>query len=125
MYNNGIHYWTIMLNYKNGIGGVYMLMNVSVLLLIISVLFKVFKPKKRNCLYGYRTTLSKSSQKMWDEAQRYSSTILIIVSCILLVLGLLLKNLTFQYDIEVNLVLILTGLASIFIFTEKHLKGVI
>lgn len=38
-----------------------MLMENSILLLVISILFKIFKPKKRNAWYGYRTRLSKLS----------------------------------------------------------------
>ncbi|WP_159426717.1 hypothetical protein [Clostridium mediterraneense] len=45
-----------------------MLMEISILLLIISVLFKVSRPKKRNVWYGYRTQSSKLSQSNWDEA---------------------------------------------------------
>ena len=69
-----------------------MLMENSILLLVISILFKVFKPKKRNFWYGYRTRLSKLSQSNWDEAQKYSSTIFIIVSSVLFVLGILFSG---------------------------------
>ena len=104
-------------------GGVFsMLMESSILLFIVSVLFKLFKPKKRNFLYGYRTRLSKLSQYNWDEAQRYSSTILIIVSIILFVFAIIFRFIRFPYELVVTLVLILGGLTSVFICTEKHLK---
>ncbi|MBS4958593.1 MAG: SdpI family protein [Clostridium sp.] len=99
-----------------------MLIMSSILLFVVSVFFKLFKPKKINFLYGYRTRLSKASQFNWDEAQRYSSTILIILSIILFVFGIMFRFITFQYEILISLVLILGGLTSIFIFTEKHLK---
>ena len=100
-----------------------MLMETSIILFIVSVLFKLFKPRKRNFLYGYRTRLSKSSQFNWDEAQRYSSTIFIIVSIILLVFAIIFRFIRFPYELLVTLVLILGGLTSIFICTEQHLKN--
>lgn len=99
-----------------------MLLDTSILLFIVSVLFKLFKPKKINFLYGYRTRLSKSSQSSWDEAQRYSSTIFIIVSIILFALAIIFKFVVFPYELLVSLVLILGGLTSIVIFTERHLR---
>ena len=98
-----------------------MLMETSILLLVVSSLFKLFKPPKRNFWYGYRTRLSRLSQSNWDEAQRYSSTIFIIVSSILLIFGILFKVIVFKYELVVSLVLILGGLTTIFIVTEKHL----
>lgn len=100
-----------------------MLMETSIILLI-SVLFKLFKPKKINCLYGYRSTLSKSSQFNWDEAQRYSSTILILVSIILLSFAIIFRLIKFPYESSVMLVLIIGSLTSIFICTEQHLKKI-
>ena len=100
-----------------------MLMENLILLLVISILFKIFKPKKRNAWYGYRTRLSKLSQSNWDEAQKYSSTIFIIVSSVLFVLGILFKVIAFKYELVVTNILILGGLTSIFIFTEKHLMN--
>lgn len=99
-----------------------MLMETSIILFIVSVLFKLFKPRKRNSLYGYRTRLSKSSQFNWDEAQSYSSTILIIVSIMLFVFAIIFRFIRFPYELVVTLVLILGGLTSIFICTEQHLK---
>ena len=108
---------------KNTDGGVLnMLMETSIILFIVSVLFKLFKPRKRNSLYGYRTRLSKSSQFNWDEAQSYSSTILIIVSIMLFVFAIIFRFIRFPYELVVTLVLILGGLTSIFICTEQHLK---
>ena len=108
---------------KNTDGGVLnMLMETSIILFIVSVLFKLFKPRKRNSLYGYRTRLSKSSQFNWDEAQSYSSTIFIIVSIILFVFAIIFRFIRFPYELVVTLVLILGGLLSIFICTEQHLK---
>ena len=89
-----------------------MLMENSILLLVISILFKIFKPKKRNAWYGYRTRLSKLSQSNWDEAQKYSSTIFIIVSSVLFVLGILFKVIAFKYELVVTNILILGGLTS-------------
>ena len=108
---------------KNTDGGVLnMLMETSIILFIVSVLFKLFKPRKRNSLYGYRTRLSKSSQFNWDEAQSYSSTIFIIVSIILFVFAIIFRFIRFPYELVVTLVLILGGLISIFICTEQHLN---
>lgn len=43
------------------------------LFMAISVIFKLYPPKKINNFYGYRTTRSVKSQQAWDFAQRYSA----------------------------------------------------
>lgn len=108
---------------KNTNGGVFgMLMETSIILFIVSVLFKLFKPRKRNFFYGYRTRLSKSSQPNWDEAQRYSSTVFIVVSVILFGFAIIFRLIRFPYELLFTLILIFGGFAIIFICTEKHLK---
>lgn len=99
-----------------------MLMEISILLFIISILFNLFKPKKSNFLYGYRTRLSKQSQSNWDKAQRYSSKLLIMVSIVLFVLGLIFKFIIVPDELLFTSILILGGLISVFIFTERHLR---
>ncbi|MGL4847837.1 MAG: SdpI family protein [Clostridium sp.] len=99
-----------------------MLLEISIVFFIISVLFKIFRPTKRNFLYGYRTPLSKSSQLNWDEAQRYSSTIFIIVSIILFTFAIIFEFTKLPYEQLSTIMLIFGAIISIFIFTEQHLK---
>lgn len=41
----------------------------------LSILFKIYPPKKINSFYGYRTTKSMSSQELWDKANSIFSNI--------------------------------------------------
>lgn len=51
--------------------------------------FKLFRPKKINSIYGYRSRFSMKNQSTWDEAQRYSANIFIITGSILVLLGVM------------------------------------
>lgn len=44
----------------------------GILLIIMGIIMKFYPPKKINNYYGYRTELSKSSQRAWDLAQEHS-----------------------------------------------------
>lgn len=102
-----------------------MLIGISVLLFFCGILFKIFKPKKKNSFYGYRTRLSRLSQSNWDEAQRYSSTLFIIVSIVLFIIGLLFNYISIPYKDIVSDVIILCGAISVIFFTEMHLKKLV
>lgn len=49
-----------------------MVFATGVLLIILGIIMKFSPPKKINNYYGYRTELSKSSQRAWDLAQEHS-----------------------------------------------------
>ncbi|WP_421765086.1 SdpI family protein [Ekhidna sp.] len=55
---------------------------IGPLLLILSLLFKVFPPKKINWAYGYRTKRSMKSQEAWEASNRYSADLMMWVAII-------------------------------------------
>jgi uncharacterized membrane protein len=71
----------------------------SIILLTISIIFKVFNPKDINKFYGYRTFQSMSSKENWIYANKMSAnfsiftfTILLFVSIIGNIFGLVYEK---------------------------------
>ncbi len=57
-----------------------------IIVFIVALLFYLFKPKKINSLYGYRTKKSMKDKESWDFSQKYSSKIFLSFSILLLIL---------------------------------------
>jgi len=55
---------------------------IGPLLLVISLIYYFFPPKKINSLYGYRTPRSMKNLDNWNYANKYSSRGILIVSVI-------------------------------------------
>lgn len=97
---------------------------ISFALFTIALLFKLFQPKSRNAVYGYRTSTSLRSDEAWRKANKFSARILLILSIILIPLSVSFY-LIFPYK---NTSIILTSLfvlimpLLILILTENHLK---
>lgn len=47
--------------------------------LLIALVFRQFPPKKINNFYGYRTSRSMKNEDIWEEANRYSSNLLVLL----------------------------------------------
>lgn len=99
---------------------------VIIIILFVMTLFKIFPPKSINSAYGYRTANSMKSQAKWDFAQKYSSTL----SLILLFPSLILQ--AFLYYVygstsKINLVITFYWVLSFAIIiykTEKKTKKI-
>jgi len=94
----------------------------SIIILVISIIFNFFTPKKRNSLIGYRTFQSLKNQENWDYSNKIASKGLLIISTILFSISLygkyVLKN-----NLENIWLLILVFLISILIiFIEIRLR---
>ncbi len=63
---------------------------VSVILIIVGIIFKLFPPKKINSIYGYRTTFSMSRQDIWDYAQGLGALSFIYSGILIGIIGLTL-----------------------------------
>lgn len=103
-----------------------MLIFVSLFILLIGVLFKLFPPKKINGFYGYRTFSSMKDIKSWNYAQKIGAYSFIIIGLIYLVIGLLF--LLFNYsNNSIEMIIFLFGFCVMFITDEiivrKHIKG--
>lgn len=93
---------------------------------------KYYPPKKINALYGYRTTASMLNQQNWDEANRFSTGLMIKYAWILLACGIIITFVLMQFNMAenafvlANIGLMLTGAVIILVMmirrTERHLK---
>ena len=87
--------------------------------------FKLFRPKRINHIYGYRSKFSMKNQYTWDEAQRYSANIFIVTGLILILLGVM-QHLIFNESNTMNTIQgieLLSSVIIIYIICEKHLRS--
>jgi len=56
--------------------------------------------------YGYRTSLSTSSDRAWQLAQKHNAKMMLVYGLMMIMIGLLTKSLSQTNDIETALVLI-------------------
>lgn len=87
--------------------------------------FKLFRPKKINHIYGYRSRFSMINQDTWDEAQKYSANIFIKVGAILILLGFI-QHIIFKESELIDEILVIELISSvviIYIICQKHLKN--
>ena len=88
-------------------------------------LFKLFRPKKINHIYGYRSNFSMKNQSTWDVAQRYSANIFIICGLLLILLGAI-QHIIFNESNSMNNVQgieMISSVIVIYIICEKHLRS--
>lgn len=83
-----------------------------------------FPPKKINPIYGYRTNLSKKSQRNWDFAQRYSAKLMMISGLIQLLFSFSgwLYNPGLEYDLFIGMVLLLMTAITLLVLTQTELR---
>ena len=104
--------------------GMYLLL--SPLLLVLAIVFKVYSPPKINPYFGYRTKRSMKSQVAWDEANKFASTLLVLISIILNVLQLgLFLLLQREMAFLITGILILFGVMLIIPVKEIHLRKIL
>lgn len=89
------------------------------LMIIAGILIKLFPPKSINSMYGYRTRRSMTDHRLWNEANRYSASLMILSGLVIAGTGLLLRSnwIVFQ------LILLLAACVITFMLTEKRLKN--
>ena len=93
------------------------------LILIVSILFKIFPAKRINRSYGYRTKASMKNQETWDYANTLMNNILIGIGIIICLIQYLL---TFflphgELIVYVSIILVL-ALGAMFVIVENYLK---
>lgn len=104
----------------------YLLLHISLgpLLLLISILFRIFPPKSINFLYGYRTARSMKTQASWDAANKFGPNAMIIgaaITCLLqLVFGMMDLSITNYTIFSAGSMVIL--LVATIPLTEAYLK---
>ncbi len=99
---------------------------IGPLMLVISLIFLYFPPKKINLIYGYRTTLSMKNQDTWKEANKRSIHMMLLVSaltCTLQLIGIVF-NINQETTILYSIGFIVASLIIGVIVIEKKLKAI-
>ncbi|MBF45160.1 MAG: hypothetical protein CMD38_02520 [Flavobacteriales bacterium] len=99
---------------------------IGPLMLVISLIFFYFPPKKINLIYGHRTTLSMKNQDTWKEANKRSIHMMLLVSaltCILQLIGIFF-NINQETTILNATGFLVAGLIIGVIVIEKQLKAI-
>jgi len=96
---------------------------IGPLMLVLSLIFIKYPPKKPNSTYGYRTKRSMKSQEAWDFANQYSNQLLlkvaIITTIIQLITYLLLEP---SQSILLAATVLVIGVIAVLPMTENRLK---
>jgi len=96
---------------------------IGPLLLLLSIVFKLFPPKKINYLYGYRTKRSMKNQETWDEANKHSINLMIPIGIITTLLqGIFYFTLGPKYAVAIATAIMVVLLLITIPLTENHLK---
>lgn len=98
--------------------------SIVILSLLIMIFFYLFKPKKINSWYGYRTKKSVENQEQWNLAQKYSSTLSLLLLSILVFIQFIVYKILENDIVSGFLTTFLWILTFIVIIykTEKKLK---
>lgn len=98
-------------------------------LLLVGLILHKYYPKKINYFVGYRTTRSKKNIETWNEANSYSTKLLIKYSFLVLVVIILAVVFVGKFYnnlgavIMLSMILSLVSIIRMVILTEKHLKN--
>lgn len=100
---------------------------ISITAAIIFILFGFilmkYPPKSINKVYGYRTPLAMKNQDTWDEAQKHSGFIIMILGAFNGIIGVWSIALPMGINNEkVQTIILLVGVVIMMIFEEMHLK---
>jgi uncharacterized membrane protein len=95
---------------------------ICLIIVILSIIFKLFPPKNINDFYGYRTLKSKKNIKNWQIANTTFTLFFLCFSIFNLIISLI-NNFIFKYDFSICLlVLSATELITIIIIIENKIK---
>src|SRR5690625_2970070 len=105
-----------------------MLVICGLIFLLGGMIMKIWPPKEINMWYGYRTSLSTSSDRAWKLAQKHNAKMMLVFGFIMIMLGLITKSLPQNNDIKFVLVLIELVILLLFtvltmISTHQYLKN--
>lgn len=92
-------------------------------LLAVSLIMKLWPPKKINSFYGYRTPRSMKSKPAWDEANTYSAELMLWAGIsTLLVQAILFFTIGGHESLLISLGYYLVFIVISIFLTEKRLK---
>lgn len=99
-------------------------LNNNLLILAIAVLFRIFLPKRRMLLYGYRTRFSRLNNATWLEANKYFANLFLLVTFICYLLSIIFELTVSNHISEkLNPIIAITSIVLAVVLTEKHLKN--
>ena len=93
-----------------------------VFILIVSLIFVKFPPKKINYLYGYRTRRSMANPKIWKVANDYSAKMMVKITLISMIFPPFLYFLYPEKNLLITIIIHTVLLLSSLYFTEKFLN---
>ena len=99
---------------------------IGPLLLVISLIFFYFPPKKINLIYGHRTSMSMKNQDTWVEANKRSALMMLLVSvmiCIFQLIGIVFK-VNQEKTILYATIFLVAGLIIGLFIVEKQLRSI-
>ena len=105
---------------------IFLYLLIGPLMLVLSLIFFYFPPKKINHLYGHRTSMSMKNQDTWQEANKRSTHMMLLVSaltCIFQLIGIVF-NINQETIILNATVFLVAGLIIGGIVIEKQLKAI-
>ena len=108
------------------VSNIFIHLLIGPLLLVISLILFYFPPKKINLIYGHRTSLSMKNQDTWDEANKRSSYMMVLVSamtCIFQLIGIVFK-LNQEKTILYATIFLVAGLIIGVLIVEKQLRSI-
>ncbi len=99
----------------------YFALGYCTFILLISLVYKLFPPKKINYIYGYRTSRSMQNIIIWKEANRFASTAFFKISFLGFVFPFLAYFFIPNYNLLFTIITNTALLIFIVILTEKYL----
>lgn len=102
-------------------------LSTSIVFIICGVILKFWPPEEINSIYGYRTHFAKKNKEVWNEANNFSGTMMIVSGIIALIFSILI---TFLYkdnqgisngiSVAGSIIIVL----SFIFYTEIHLRKI-
>jgi uncharacterized membrane protein len=99
---------------------------IGPLMLLISIIFIMFPPKKINFLYGHRTKMSMLNQDTWKEANSRSMKMMFLISVLTCLIQLFAMIIGFETEktILYATIFLVAGLIIGLLLIEKELKKI-
>lgn len=97
---------------------------LATIFMVFGLWLKVYPPKHRNHVFGYRSPLSKRSEEAWIEGNKFSGKLLLVGGFIIMILTLICKYIFPNNHIAMAALQIITVVIMIgsIIWTEMHLR---
>lgn len=101
----------------------YLALGYCAFMLILALVLKKWTPKKRNHLYGYRTTRSMKNQRLWKAANDYAAAIFVRICLYSFLIPMVCYFISPQYNLLSTIIVNTVLLFYILYATEKYLNS--